>query len=107
MALETFVSVDYIIKLIQDDKKTLREVRQVLEQVFPGTRGISERSVRRFCAKHDIHSTDQISSKDLDSVVSSAVAEVSSLCYSTSIRLCLILFNLYCMLRLVLHMGGN
>ena len=67
----------YLRKLVENDKKSHKEVSILLRQAYPGVNRLSERSVRRFCAQHSIRSRDRSLSKaDLDAVVSSAVAEV-------------------------------
>ena len=77
MAIESLGIDNYLRKLVEDDKKSHKEVSILLQQAYPGVNGLSERSVRRFCAKHSIHSRDRsLSTADLDAVVSSAVAEV-------------------------------
>ena len=78
MAIESLSVEGYLRKLVEEDKKSHKEVSIILRQTYPGVDGFSERSVRRFCAKYNIHVRDRsLSTADLDAVVSSAVAEVS------------------------------
>lgn len=76
MSLEKIVSETHIRHLVENDNKTHKQIGAWLNERFPGSRGISERSVRRYCAKHNINSRDSISTDALKQVVSSAVREV-------------------------------
>ena len=78
MAIESLGVDRYLRKLVENDKKSHKEVSILLQQAYPGVNGLSERSVRRFCAQHSIRSRDRrLSTADLDAVVSSAIAEVN------------------------------
>ena len=79
-ALESMNAVEYVRQLVEVEKKTHNEISIILKQVYPEVVGLSERTVRRFCARNNIHSRNRnLSREDLDAVVSSAVAEVSKL----------------------------
>ena len=54
---------------------THKQISVTLQQRFPATQGLSERSVRRYCGTNDIHKLGEV---DLDEVVEEAVGEVSS-----------------------------
>lgn len=58
-------------------KKTHAQVAEELQDAFPGERGFSTRSVRRFCDRHDIHSRSQLSEQQIDTAVASAISKVS------------------------------
>ena len=78
--LESMNAVEYVRQLVEREKKTHREISIILKQVYSDVVGLSERTVRRFCAKNNIHSRHHnFSKEDLDAVVSSAVAEVGNL----------------------------
>lgn len=78
MAIESLGVASCLRKLVENDKKSHKEVSILLRQAYPGVDGLSERSVRRFCAQHSIRSRDRsLSTADLDAVVSSAIAKVS------------------------------
>ena len=62
--------------LIRDQRKTHRDVSINLQNMFPGVRGLSEMSVRRYCYKHGIHRTSRVDDAVLDHLVSSNVAKV-------------------------------
>ena len=77
-AIDNFVPASYVKDLVEKEKKTHKEVSEILRQVYPGVDGLSERSVRRYCATYGIRRHDTtLTSTDLDIVVSAAVAEVS------------------------------
>ena len=67
--IETVVTVSYIKKLVEKQTKTYREVSEILRQGYPGVEGLSERSVRRYCATNNIQRHDSgLTSLDLDNV---------------------------------------
>ncbi|KAK3729669.1 hypothetical protein QZH41_011478 [Actinostola sp. cb2023] len=75
--VEELIEQCFIRKLVEDEKKTHKEIATVLRQAFPRITGISERSVRRYCAKYNIHRRDSsLSTEVLDSLITSAVAKV-------------------------------
>lgn len=75
-------------KLVVDDRKSHRDISDELRRRYPSTRGLSARSVRRFCETHDIHSTSRVSDLELDAYVRNGVARVSVL-------ICLRLYHLH------------
>ena len=65
-------------RLIVEERKTHSEVSLELQRQYPAIlRGLSKRSVRRFCDAHNIHSTSRINDADLDHSVTLCVARVS------------------------------
>ena len=52
---------------------TYKKISETLLSMHPNMKGLSERSVRRFCKKWDIDKMDNI---ELDGVVGAAVGEV-------------------------------
>ena len=56
---------------------THAQIAVELQARYPGERGFSERSVRRFCASHGITSSSGLSDLHLDKVVASGIAKVS------------------------------
>ena len=65
-----------IMRRVQQERKSHKQISEELKGLYPGVRGLSMRSVRRFCEKHDIHTTSLLSNEDLDRAVSSSVAKV-------------------------------
>ena len=57
-------------------RMTHKQVSEELQRHFPFSKGLSERSVRRFCKEHDMH---KLRGPDLDVIVSDSVEEVSVL----------------------------
>lgn len=52
------VDIDWVRRLVVDECKTHRDISEILKNNVPAWeshRGFSERSVRRFCEKHNIH----------------------------------------------------
>ena len=73
--MENVVTARYMKELVEG--KTHKEVADVLRQQHPGVNGLSERSVRRFCATKGIRRYDsRVTGVDVHNVVTSAIAEV-------------------------------
>lgn len=76
-AIEKVATANYIKELVENQGKTNKEISQLLKHNFQGVCGLSERSVRRFCAEKGIRRHDSnLTSSDVDKVVSSAIARV-------------------------------
>ena len=69
-----------ISRRVKEERKTHKQISDELNGLYPGTRGLSVRSVRRFCDRFDIHTTALLSDEDLDRVVSSSIAKVCHYC---------------------------
>ena len=68
----------YIKRLVVDERRTHRDISAELRRSYPMIRrGLSERSVARFCESYDIHATSRIPDQALDTVVRSSVSRVS------------------------------
>ena len=75
--IEQVVTVRYVRELVEEQEKTHREVSDILRQEHPGVQGLSERSVRRYCATNGIRRHDShLTRGAVDEVVASAAAEV-------------------------------
>ena len=74
--IEKVVTARYVKELVEVQGKTHREVSDILRQEHPGMDGLSERSVRRYCATNEIRRHDSRLT-NVDDVVASAIAEVS------------------------------
>ena len=75
--MENVVTARYVKELVEEQGKTHREVADILRQQHPGVNGLSERSVRRFCATNGIRRYDsRVTGVDVHNVVTSAIAEV-------------------------------
>ena len=70
-------------------KKTHKEVSEILKRSYPNIKGLSERSVRRFCEANNIHLRDRkLSTAELDAAVSSAISEGSAIIFYNSNIFC-------------------
>ena len=56
--IEKVVTANYIKELVEKQGKTHKEVSEILRQGYPGVEGLSERSVRRYCATNNIQRHD-------------------------------------------------
>jgi hypothetical protein len=56
---------------------THKKIVQELRAIFPGVRGISVRSLKRFCAAHNLHATSRCSDQVLDVLVAYGAGTVS------------------------------
>ena len=74
-------NLDVCRELIKDGT-TYKQIVEKLRYLFPGlrgSRGISVRSVRRYCAAQNLHATSRLSNKDLDVLVAFGIGTVSYL----------------------------
>ena len=63
-------------RMVLVDGRTHQEVSEELLMLYPGMKGLSSQSVRRFCAKHDIHRTSRLEAQQLVRVVATGVCRV-------------------------------
>ena len=74
----TFLNMnDYIKDLVITQRKTHSEVSLLLKERFPDKKGLSSRSVRRFCLKNGIHLHNRLSNDELEQCTRDVVARVS------------------------------
>ena len=71
--MENVVTARYVKELVEEQGKTHKEVADILRQQHPGENGLSERSIRRFCATKGIR---RVTGVDVHNVFTSAIAEV-------------------------------
>lgn len=64
---------------VVEERKTHLFVSEQLKHMYPSTRGLSVRSVERFCSRHNIHSSSRLTDSAVDGIVAEAVMKVSSL----------------------------
>ncbi len=78
-ALETIPGAEnYIRKRIVEDRATHKVVSEELKLLYPWlSRGLSRRSIRRFCEVHDFHATSRLADTQLDMVVRTSIHKVS------------------------------
>lgn len=71
------LDVNFVRDLFLRRKKTHAEISNILKQMYPGVKGFSERTVRRFCLNNNI-GRDRITTDELEEHVGTAVKKVSS-----------------------------
>ena len=63
------------IRQMVEDGISHSEISYRLRRRHPGVRGLSERSVRRFCFEHDLHYSSGVSNRELRQIVEAGVRE--------------------------------
>lgn len=67
---------EFVREKVVFEKYTHKQLSDELQQCFPGERGFSVRSVKRFCSEKGIRKTCDLDDQELDEVVSNAVLQV-------------------------------
>ena len=94
-------SAEYIKDLVITQRKTRSEVSLLLKERFPDKKGLSSRSVRRFCLENGIHLHKRLSNDELEQCTRDVVARVSiSL---LDLRACCSLFSSFFYLHFLLY----
>ena len=70
------VNVDFVRDLVVMQGKTHSQVSLLLQEAYPGKRGLSSQSVRRFCLKNGIHAQNRLSNEELEHYTKEVVARV-------------------------------
>ena len=70
-------SAEYIKDLVITQRKKHSDVSLLLKERFPGKKGLSSRSVRRFCLENGIHLHKRLSNDELEQCTRDVVARVS------------------------------
>ena len=70
------VNVDFVRDLVVTQGKTHSQVSLLLQEAYPGKRGLSSQSVRRFCLKNGIHAQNRLSNEELEHYTKQVVARV-------------------------------
>ena len=70
------LNVDFVRDLVVTQGKTHSQVSLLLQEAYPGKRGLSSRSVRRFCLKNGIHAQNRLSNEELEHYTKEVVARV-------------------------------
>jgi len=63
---------------VEQQRKSHGEVSAELQPLYPGVRGLSCMSVRRYCSQHGIHRTSRVDDATLDRIVTLNVAKVNA-----------------------------
>ena len=78
--LDTIPGVEDFIRNRIEQGATHKVLSDELKALYPLiSRGLSSRSIRRFCEAHDIHSSSRLSDVQLDTVVRTSIHKVSHL----------------------------
>ena len=72
---------EFIRDKVEKERWTHKQVSVFLERNHPGQRGLSARSVERFCSCKGIHKTPRIDDQKLDEAVSRATDMVSNIVF--------------------------
>ena len=75
-ALEDVVSVETVRELVKNN--TLEDVSDILQMRFPNQRGLSIKSIKRFCQKHRIQKRNRVTDDELDQLVQASVQQVNN-----------------------------
>jgi len=67
---------EFIRKLVKEGR-SYQNISDMLKEMHPDTRGLSERSVRRYCNENGISYRSGLNQEELTEAVSRAVSEVS------------------------------
>lgn len=61
---------------IEQKHLTHSRISTLLQRMYPGVKGLSTMSVRRFCFNNSIHKTSKIGDDQLDQIIASGIQEV-------------------------------
>ena len=70
------LNVDFVRDLVVTQVKTHLQVSFLLQEAYPGKRGLSSQSVRRFGLKNGIHAQNRLSNEELEHYTKEVVARV-------------------------------
>ena len=73
------ICVKYVEHLVFTEQKSHRQISEILKSKYPNRKGLSERSVRRFCKDRGISKRANLSDESLDDMVKESVRKVSTL----------------------------
>lgn len=68
--------VDFIRNKVESERKSYETVSDELRLLNPSMRGLSARSIRRFCSEHNVHSSSRLTDVQIDRVVAESVSQV-------------------------------
>ena len=71
-----------VVKLRVEAGATHSRISRELKIIFPNLKGVSPRSIRRYCEKNDIHRTSRLLASSLDTLLLWSIGKV---CYYQSI----------------------
>lgn len=75
--MEEITGIETMVKqMVELHRQTHEKVSEELQKMFPGKRGLSSRSVRRFCSEKGIHSSSRLEQLQLSQAVANAISKV-------------------------------
>ena len=74
-ALADILSVEAVRELVQNH--TIKEVSNIFPTEFPNQRGLSVKSIKRFCQAQGIAKRNIVTDDELDQIVESSVRQVN------------------------------
>ena len=72
------LNCENLIRRRVQSRVTYSQISLEMQQLYPGVRGLSSRSIRRFCSERRIHYSSQLSSAQVEELVEQSVAQVCS-----------------------------
>ena len=76
MATLSELGVLPLVALRRKNGSSYKEISEELRALFPGVRGLSVKSLKRFCNSHHLHATSRISDNALDILVACGIGMV-------------------------------
>ena len=64
-----------------ESRSSHKAIAEELQRLFPSVRGLSARSVRRFCAKYGLQGTSRLPNPSLDVLIAYAIGKVCNYFY--------------------------
>ena len=71
-AIESLLDREVVHELVKNSHRTFEEISEVLQAEFPNKRGLSVKSLKRYCHMHEIKRRQKVADNELDEVVKSA-----------------------------------
>ena len=87
MIMAALSACEDLIRLRVSERRSYDVISSELQQLYPAVRrGLSSRTIRRFCSDRNIHYSSGICSEDLNTVVESNVSQVITTLARTNIN---------------------
>ena len=83
-SLDSLIDEDFVRQKITIEGWTHKRVSEYLVDANPLVRGLSERSIHRFCSQKDIHRTQRLGMEEVEGAVRQVISEVCKHCQSES-----------------------
>ena len=86
---------NFILKKLVHESLTYEQLSMVLQQMYPGYRGFSVRSLQRYCASENIRKTSRLKDTEMHHAVQESVLQVIIVArgsYSNIFIMCIIIY---------------